>query len=232
MIENNKKYYIDKHTNKINGKVYIGQTCQNPEYRWNHGEGYKGSSRFYSAIKSYGWDNFNHEIIFSNLTFEEANLKEIELINYYKSNLEEFGYNLDNGGSKNKRISEETRKKQSESALNRPIVTEETKQKLSLLSKGITRSEETKQKISNSSLKREEEKRQLGIKLKRPVMCLNTQEIFESCRAAADWCGLAGTSGIALVCRGGKQKTAGVHPITKEKLKWAYVDNIDNLKKI
>ena len=34
-------YIIYKHINKINGKIYIGQTCQKPEYRWNHGKGYK-----------------------------------------------------------------------------------------------------------------------------------------------------------------------------------------------
>lgn len=219
----NKKYYIYKHTNKINNKVYIGQTCQKPEYRWNHGEGYKGSPRFYSAIKSYGWDNFEHEILYENLTYEEANIKEKELIQEFQSNKEEFGYNLDDGGSKHKIISKETRKKQAESALNRPIVTEETKQKLSLISKGIQRSEEFKQKVTNSSYEREEKKRQLGIKRERKVRCINTQEIFDSCRAAADWCGLAGTSGIALVCQGKKQKTAGVHPETKEKLKWEYV---------
>ncbi len=218
----NKKYIIYKHTNKINGKIYIGQTCQKPEYRWNHGEGYKGSPRFYSAIQSYGQDNFEHEILYKNLTFEEANQKEIELINFYKSNELQFGYNLDSGGKGQKQVSDETKLKQSMSAMNRPIVTDETKKKLSKIGKDLKRTEETKQKLSDASLKREEEKRQLGIKRERPVICLNTQQVFPSCRTAANWCGLVGTSGIASVCKGGKQKTAGVHPETKEKLRWAY----------
>lgn len=30
-MNENKQYYIYKHTNIINNKVYIGQTCQNPQ---------------------------------------------------------------------------------------------------------------------------------------------------------------------------------------------------------
>lgn len=34
-----------------NGKKYIGITCKKPEYRWNHGDGYKNNRHFYNAIK-------------------------------------------------------------------------------------------------------------------------------------------------------------------------------------
>ena len=61
-LENN--YCIYKHTNLINGKVYIGQTCQLPEKRFGkNGNGYKGCRYFYNAIECYGWNNFKHEII-------------------------------------------------------------------------------------------------------------------------------------------------------------------------
>ena len=49
---------IYMHRNLINNKVYIGQTIQKPEYRWNKGKGYKDSSLFYNAIQKYGWNNF------------------------------------------------------------------------------------------------------------------------------------------------------------------------------
>lgn len=218
-----KKYIIYEHINKVNGKKYIGQTCQKPEYRWNHGEGYKNSVYFYSAIKKYGWNNFEHNILYTGLTQKEANELEEKLIKEYDLTNREKGYNSDSGG-KNKTPSEETRLKQSISAQNRPIVTEETKKKLSQLSKGITRSEETCNKISQASIQREKDKQVRGGKRERKVKCLNTGEVFDSCRAAANWCGLAGTSGIASVCNQGKQKTAGVHPVTKEKLKWEYID--------
>ena len=75
-----KKYTIYIHKNKINGKVYIGQTSQKPEKRWDNGRGYETSSKFYNAILKYGWNNFEHIILYTTLTLEEANQKEQELI--------------------------------------------------------------------------------------------------------------------------------------------------------
>lgn len=112
-------YIIYKHVNKINGKIYIGQTCQKPEYRWNHGQGYKNCSYFYKAIQKYGWDNFEHIILENNLTAQQANQKEEEYIKYYKSNERQFGYNLTAGGNNHQEISESTRKKLSDHAKNR-----------------------------------------------------------------------------------------------------------------
>lgn len=92
-------YYVYMHTNKINGKKYVGQTSQKPEKRWNDGKGYKNCSYFYKAIKKYGWDGFYHEIIASNLTKDEADnfenllIEKLDLLNPDK------GYNLKDGGS-------------------------------------------------------------------------------------------------------------------------------------
>ena len=94
-----KEYCIYLHRNKINGKVYIGQTCQNPEKRWNYGHGYKNCPRFYSAIVSYGWNNFEHIILENNLTSDEANEKEQYYIKKYNSQNPDLGYNLTEGGS-------------------------------------------------------------------------------------------------------------------------------------
>ena len=104
------------HKNKINGKVYIGITYQNVKYRWRkNGVGYK-KQKFYNAIKKYGWDNFEHIILFENLTFEESCLKEQELIKKYNSNNRKYGYNHSIGGDKNSKgshwiMSEETKEK-------------------------------------------------------------------------------------------------------------------------
>lgn len=72
-MENEKKFCVYKHTNRINGKVYIGITSQKVQERWgSQGQKYKGSTYFYHAIQKYGWDNFDHEILFTNLTQAEA----------------------------------------------------------------------------------------------------------------------------------------------------------------
>ena len=89
---------VYKHTSPSN-KIYIGITSKkNINQRWKNGEGYKNQV-FYNAIQKYGWDNIKHEILFENLTKEEAEEKEIELIAFYKSNQLNFGYNRDNGGN-------------------------------------------------------------------------------------------------------------------------------------
>ena len=50
---------IYMHKNKINGKVYIGQTIQDdPNKRWKNGHNYKTCTFFAHAIKKYGWNNF------------------------------------------------------------------------------------------------------------------------------------------------------------------------------
>ena len=95
------------------GKVYIGMT-QDIRHRWRgNGNGYKGSTRIWSAIQEYGWDNFKREIVFEHLSESEACEKEIELIAQYKATDLEYGYNLESGG----RVfahNEETRKKLSQ----------------------------------------------------------------------------------------------------------------------
>ena len=92
-----KIYCIYRHISP-NNKSYIGMTKQDPERRWQNGEGYNTQRLFYNAIKKYGWDNFSHEILEENLTHDEACVREQYYINYYKSNQEEYGYNITSGG--------------------------------------------------------------------------------------------------------------------------------------
>ena len=95
-------WIIYKHTNKSNGKIYIGQTCQKINDRWQSGKGYSRSRLFYNAIKKYGWDGFDHEIIEEGIkTIQEANEKEAFYIKKYKSYArlkDSWGYNMTPGG--------------------------------------------------------------------------------------------------------------------------------------
>ena len=94
-----KTYSVYLHKNKINNKIYVGQTSQKPQYRWNNGKGYESCPRFYNAIQKYGWDNFEHIILYTNLTLEEANCYQQIIIEKLKTNDPNFGYNILDGGT-------------------------------------------------------------------------------------------------------------------------------------
>ena len=96
-------YYIYKFTNKINEKIYIGQT-NNLQKRYN---GHKSVSfnknssdynlPFHCAIRKYGIENFNYEVleeIDENESQEFVDEREIFFINEFKSLIDENGYNI------------------------------------------------------------------------------------------------------------------------------------------
>ena len=84
MNTNNKKFCVYEHLFP-NGKRYIGITSKKPKTRWENGNGYDKDHQpvIYNAIQKYGWDNIQHNIIYDNLTEQEAKQKEKELIQYY-----------------------------------------------------------------------------------------------------------------------------------------------------
>jgi len=163
--------YLYMITNRINGKIYIGQTNKE-KYRWsqhkyiaNNLEKFMKTSQYiHKAMAKYGTTNFNYEIIAQSKSQEDADLSEIELIKQYDSRNHNKGYNFRIGGYVTER-SEETRKKISESLKGKiPPHTgkkhsEETKMKLSISAKmrkqippspkGRKLSEEHKKKLSD-----------------------------------------------------------------------------------
>lgn len=86
------------HTNKINGKKYIGITSQLPHDRWMNGNGYSRRLKFGRAIEKYGWDSFEHEIVNTNLSEEAAKSIEQRLIREFHTYDDEYGYNMTMGG--------------------------------------------------------------------------------------------------------------------------------------
>lgn len=111
-MEKSNRYCVYIHKNKKNGKVYVGQTSMIPEKRWGkNGSGYKYQTCFWNEICKYSWDNFSHEIIKENLSSQEADEMERELILKYNSTDYRYGYNLESGGTKNKYHSERTKQK-------------------------------------------------------------------------------------------------------------------------
>lgn len=131
-----KLFCVYVHTNKINNHRYIGITSRNVNKRWGlKGQRYKNNKHFWSAIQKYGWDNFTHEIVAENLTFEEAQQMEKDLINKYDSANPKYGYNHTFGGEGGQVFTEESRKKMSDAWKGR-IITPEWRKHLSEAGKG------------------------------------------------------------------------------------------------
>ena len=52
----------------------------------------------YRAIQKYGWDAFKHEILFEDLTKEQACSKERALIKLFSAQDPKLGFNVSDGG--------------------------------------------------------------------------------------------------------------------------------------
>ena len=121
------KGYIYRHwiiNDKGQEKSYIGQVYnRTPEQRWGlNGKGYapqkeKEPTKFYNAIKKYGWDNFSHKVL---LTIECETPEELvfwldEWEKYYIEKYDSFynGYNSTAGGNSGKIYDEQSRRKMS-----------------------------------------------------------------------------------------------------------------------
>lgn len=141
-------YTVYKHTNIVNGKTYIGQTCLDVTIRWRNGKGYK-TGIFRAAINKYGWDSFEHSIIKDELTKEEASILEKELIKKYKAL--GLSYNITDGGEgcAGYKHSEETRIKMSNLYKGRKFP-EHLKNQVSKRFKGKPLTEDHKRKISTA----------------------------------------------------------------------------------
>lgn len=117
-------------------KIYIGQTWKTIKKRWNE-HCWKNSKciKLKYAIEKYGKDNFIIEEIYQCDAQKDADEKEIFYINLFDSI--KNGYNITEGGRGGSRGR---------------IVTEKTKNKMSISHKGHKVSEETKLKISVSHI--------------------------------------------------------------------------------
>lgn len=228
--------YIYIHINKINGKVYIGQTRKEPEKRWHKdGSGYKTQTFFWNAIQKYGWDNFSHSILEETHSQEEANQREIYWISYFNSNNSSFGYNQTAGG-RGSELSEEAKQKIRDSwteerrkiqaqRLHEKWVNDlDYAQKMKEVCKNIPRRDISGQNNPMYGTHRTGK----DAARKRKVQCIETGDVFDTIIEAAKWSNegkITTKVHISAVCKG-KRKTSGRHPETGEPLHWKYVDDI------
>lgn len=206
---NTKVYCVYSHVNRLNGKVYIGQTCDKVG-RFYDGK-YKGCTHFYNALQKYGGlkNGFVTTILVDGLTKEEADNTEMNYIAKYHSSDPLYGYNICEGGSGVRNSHTDTWKKNHSLRMtgkNNPNYgkhwDENHKRMLSEKHKGLTRNREQweKDKIKNThaNIKHYNDKR---------VKCITTGEIFDSQRECArilsQRTGMKFRgSGIGYICKG------------------------------
>lgn len=212
-----KKYTVYKHVSP-KGKVYVGCTSNKPARRWGlNGRGYNFNDIMHKDIQKYGWDNFEHEILASDLNENDAYELEKHYISEYGTTNPQYGYNISTGGKGAVGVSLSEERKANllkhitgeKHYLYGKHLPEETRRKLSEAHKGERnpnygkpRSAETRRKIGSANSKR--------------VRCVETGEIFDSTTMAATSKGISSSSGISLALHGKYKTSGGYH--------WEYVD--------
>lgn len=220
-----RNYCVYCHTNRSNGKRYVGITCRTPEERWRNGTQYYHNEHFYRAIQKYGWDGFSHDILHTDLTHSEACEYERKYIKDWNLRDGNYGYNLTDGGD----------------GCSGRVLSDETKAKISAshigIGKGKTLSDEHKRKISEALTGRPTQNRRPYPKRgpmsdelkailsdahqKKPVVMYNKDGeyimSFRASKEAAQYVGLKTNSDI-LRCCAGKRSSAGGY-------KWRYLDD-------
>lgn len=213
-----RNFCVYRHTGTT-GKVYIGITCQRPESRWGRdGRRYKNCKHFFSAIQKHGWDSFEHEILLSGLSKEEAEELEILLIEAHDSTNPDRGYNSALGGSVNRGYHlTEKRKAEIREFMKDRIVLDSTREKLRAANVGKRHSQESKAKMRAAKLGKKmspETRAKMSIantgKRARAVVCVDTGVKYRSLYDAELATG-AKHENIAKVCRGKRQTAGGLH---------------------
>lgn len=189
-----KSYDVYKITNKINNKVYIGITSKGLSARWKEhlwSAEHNCPFKLYNALRKYGKDNFTIELIDYGNSWDELTKKEKFYIAQYRSNEDEFGYNLTEGGDGTigRIVSDETREKIRQKAIGREVG-EETRKKLSEAGKVRT---EGREKYWNSG--------EVGKKRRKPILQYTKEgkfiKEFEGVNIAAKEIGVNATTIIS-----------------------------------
>jgi group I intron endonuclease len=170
------EYIVYKITNKVNNKIYIGLTNNFQKRKQGHlSDCFNEKSKrynhlIYRAIRKYGLENFQWDILKTYPDRKSMELGEKYYIAYYESNNKNNGYNCTIGGDGGPiRLGMKT--------------SEETKKKISLSCKGKVISEEQKKQISET-LKGRKPSNNTIIANSRPIKNIVTGEMFISVKEA------------------------------------------------
>ena len=153
--------YIYKITNKVNNKVYIGQTIRTIEERYQRhlSEAKRRTNRpLYDSMNHHGIDNFIVEQVVE-APDDKLNELEVFYIAKYKTTDPAFGYNLTTGGDSFKScLSPEAKKRAAEKiskALKGKKQPKELVEKRTAKLRGQKRTEEQRKRFSEGQKKRD-----------------------------------------------------------------------------
>lgn len=191
---------IYKITNKLDGKLYIGQTTQALSERWwqhcNRCPSQSHRSYIYNAIQKDGVENFIVEQIDVAGTLETLNLLEVHYIKKFNT-IAPNGYNLYPGGM-GKTCHPDTKAKISASLKGRPI-----KNRMNGAPKGRSVSPERRAQISKTLTGRPNKA------LYKPIIAIETGIIYRSINEAAKSLNLNRVT-ISGLLKSGKQSRLGL----------------------
>ena len=159
-------YFVYLTTNKINGKMYIGQhSCKRLRL---FTDGYIGSGAvFKNAVAKYGKENFERTILEYADSPEELNELESKYVDEEVINDDRF-YNIKTGGLQNTVCSTETREKISNACKGR-VYSEAVSAQIRESRKGYHHSEETRKKIGDANRNPSDETRKKKSEIRKGV---------------------------------------------------------------
>lgn len=176
---------IYKIQNKLNGKIYIGQTTIGFYKRYNNNL-LKNSSNKYlkNEIRKYGIENFSIcEIFDVAFSKSELDIKEITYIKCFNSTDELFGYNFMSGGSRGKHR-EKTKRLISELYIGKgnPMygknpLAGKTKEQIEIIS--------MKKRISQTGKYTDLHRKHVKESCGKKVICLSTNIVFDTISEAS-----------------------------------------------
>ena len=141
-------------TNMVNGKVYIGQTNSLKNRKAKHLCGARNGKNhpLYDSIRKHGESVFVFHVL-EECTDDAVDEHERYWIDHFQSRDRRFGYNLESGGCKGKKLSDETRQKISKAKKGK-CLSLETRKRMSESRKGKRHSAETRCKMSATQKRR------------------------------------------------------------------------------
>ena len=223
--------YIYLIRNKVNNKIYIGQTINSFDKRYKGGL-YNATSNIHlkNSIDKYGIENFEINKQFD-VAYSKEELDGLEdmYIKMYKTYINDYGYNKKFGGANGKLNQEALNKISGENHYNYgKKLSEETKQKIrenhadnkgeKCYWYGKKLSEEHRANLS----KNHADVKGANNGHAKKVRCITTNKIFDTVTEAQLFYEIKSASNISSCCRGNRKTAGKLKDGTK--LKWEYVE--------